>query len=324
MRALLLPILAVSFQLALAVAPTSAERPGDLPDLAIEGPAELEPLARLLETVAEAQTARAMDLLGIVDAGPPIRVILAPEGTSAAQRAPSWASAYAIGSAGLVVLLPDRIPAYPDRSLEEVLVHEVAHVLVARAAGRRPVPRWFDEGLALQVARPWSIDDQARLWKVSLGGLPPTLDSLDERFRGGQASAASAYALSGAFVRFLMDEVDEAAPARILHEVALGRGFDEAFRRATGRRLEDFESGFRASLEPARLWLPIFTHPTTLWVGISLLALAAGWRARQRKREREEAWEAEEAAIRELLERERRAAERFRLVPRGPEDEPAN
>ena len=62
-----------------------------------------------------------------------------------------------------MVLLPARTPTYPDGSLEEVLLHELAHVLVARAAGHSPSPllvvRPGEEGAAdLEVLRMSSIE----------------------------------------------------------------------------------------------------------------------------------------------------------------------
>ena len=66
-------------------------------------------------------------------------------------------SGYALSRESVVVLLPERILSYPHGSLEEVLRHELAHVLIARAAGQRPVPRWLNEnsvrGRVLLVAQ---------------------------------------------------------------------------------------------------------------------------------------------------------------------------
>ena len=64
-----------------------------------------------------------------------------------------------LGDQGLIVLLPERVPSYPDSSLDDVLLHETAHVLVARAAGGRPLPRWFQEGMAMIAGRSWGRDD---------------------------------------------------------------------------------------------------------------------------------------------------------------------
>ncbi len=182
-RFLLPPLLA----LLLSTTAAAQRRP---PELRFEAPEALAPLAAELGRTDPQTYLDAMRLLGLDDPGPPIRVLLAPEGSPAARRGPSWGVAYAFGAAGLVVLIPSRVPAYPDHSLETVLCHEVTHVLVARAAGRRPVPRWFNEGLALVAAREWGVEDQARLSVATVRRDGVRLAELDRRFRAGSRSAS--------------------------------------------------------------------------------------------------------------------------------------
>ena len=76
-----------------------------------------------------------MSLVGLSEPGPPIRVLLVPEASPLAGKIPAWVAGFAEGT-GMVVLLPERTPGYPDSGLEEVLAHEVAHVLARHAAER--------------------------------------------------------------------------------------------------------------------------------------------------------------------------------------------
>ena len=97
-----------------------------------------------------------MELTGLDAPGPDIRVVLAPESSPFAHEVPPWVSGYTDGvtsdAGSVVVILAERTPSYPDGGLEEVLAHEVAHVLVHRASGGRRVPRWVDEGVAMMAA----------------------------------------------------------------------------------------------------------------------------------------------------------------------------
>ena len=275
-------------------------QPPRLPELIIEGPPSHAGLIELLEGFDRVAFADAMELVGLDDPGPPIRVLLAPEGTPAARRAPSWSLAYAIGEAGLVVLLPGRIEvggslAYPDRSLDTVLRHEVAHVLIARAARRRAVPRWFNEGLAIYAARPWGIDDRARLvWATFSHG--PNLGDLDRSFRAGSYRASRAYALAAAFVRYLLDRHGADTAARILAGIGEDLSFGEAFLRATGSTLAATEERFWSHLDLWNKWVPFLTSSATLWTAITALALVAFRRRRQRDAEIRQRWLEEELA----------------------------
>ena len=119
-----------------------------------------------------------------------MRVVLAEDGSEWARQVPPWAAGFAIGEAGLVVLFPSRSPLYPHDTLEDVLRHEVAHVLISRAAAGHPVPRWFHEGLAVAVERPWDLEDRTRLASALLFGPRLGLMEIDAHFAGDEAALA--------------------------------------------------------------------------------------------------------------------------------------
>jgi hypothetical protein len=63
--------------------------------------------------------------------------VLATESSDWARGVSPWIAGFAVGS-DLVVLFPARSPSYPDNTLEDVLRHEVTHVLIWRAAAVSP------------------------------------------------------------------------------------------------------------------------------------------------------------------------------------------
>lgn len=272
------------------VAPLGA---ASVPELDISAPPELAALATRLRLLDADALRRTAELVGLADAGPPIPVLLALEGSVAARRAPSWGVAYATSS-GHVVLVPSRVPSYPHRRLEGVLLHEVAHVLIDRAARGRPVPRWFHEGLALHAARDQTLEDRSRVLWGTWRGHGSALAAMERRFQGGAASAARAYAFSGAFMRWVIDRHGDGAPARILAGVASGAAFDEAFRAAAGVTLADEEELFFRHLDLWNKWVPLATSSATLWTAITVLALVAFQRRRRRDEEIRSRWDGEE------------------------------
>jgi hypothetical protein len=193
-----------------------------------------------------------------------------------------------------VVLLPHRVPSYPHGSLEEVLRHEVAHVLVARAAHRHGVPRWFNEGVATYGAHGWRWSDRGRLLYAAMRHDTVSLGALERRFTGGADSAARAYALAGAFVRHLEEEHGEGTVATVLAGVARGETFLRAFRAATGVTLAEAERGFWRQVDWWNRWVPFLTSSATLWMAVTALAVWAFRRRRQRDEERLRRWEEEE------------------------------
>src|SRR5947208_8941725 len=89
------------------------------PRLDFEAPPRFAPTASRLQAAVPAQLGSLMRLTGLGDPGAPIRVVLAPEGSPEAGLAPRWVVGYALGDQGLIVLLPERVPSYPDSSLDD-------------------------------------------------------------------------------------------------------------------------------------------------------------------------------------------------------------
>jgi hypothetical protein len=301
--ALLLVLLASPATFAASAASAaSAESPAG-PWLIVAAPPALAGVAARVRAVPPGAFAAETRLMGLADPGPPIRVQLVPEGSPAARSVPRWIAGYALGAAAQVVLFPARAPSYPDSSLDDLLRHEVAHVLAARAAGGRHLPRWFDEGLAMIAGNDASrggIDDGARLTLAMLLDRDLPLAGLDSRFAGSERQVAAAYAVSGAFVRDLVQRHGAQAPGIILAAVREGDDFPAAYLAATGTPLAAAEAAFRDRHSLQR-WLPLVTSSTVLWLGITALALYAMALRRRRDEARRVAWDEEEGARQNLV-----------------------
>ncbi|HQQ77366.1 MAG TPA: hypothetical protein PLB01_08420 [Thermoanaerobaculia bacterium] len=228
-----------------------------------------------------------MDLVGLDAPGPVIRVVLAPESSPLAREMPAWVTGYTDGvtsdAGSVVVILAERTPSYPDGGLEEVLAHEVAHVLIHRAAAGRRVPRWFDEGLAMLAARTWRWRDQTELALGLLSGPRVPLWKLDDLFEGDRRQVERGYALSGTLVQDLLERYGSAVPRIVLARLAHGDTFEQAIRGATGATLIDVGEAFWDRQGTLKRWIPILTSTAVLWFGISVLAIGAGIRKRRQR-----------------------------------------
>jgi hypothetical protein len=184
---------------------------------------------------------------------------------------------------------------YPHDSLEDVLRHEVAHVLISRAARGQPVPRWFHEGVAVTAERPWGLEDRSRLVWELVAGPRLTVHDIDQLFEM-EASRPRAYSLSAAMVRELLRVHGPSTPAAILREVGTGAGFDAAMVRVTGRPTSALERGFWDRQRVWTVWVPLVTSGEVLWLGMIVLAGLAVWHRRKRAAEIRRRWDDEETA----------------------------
>jgi hypothetical protein len=276
------------------------------PRLIVEAPPRFAAQAARVRALADGDFSSSLRLTGMDDFGPPIAVVLAAEDSSAARQVPPWASGFTVGGRGLIVLFPQRVPSYPDRNLEALLHHEVTHVLVARATRGRPVPHWFNEGLATVAAREWGLEDRARSAAALIGKGPRSTAELDAAFGApGTASARRAYALSAALMRSLLRRFGDDMPGRVLHLVGRDVPFPRAFHEVTGSDVERAVSRYFVKEAFWYTWVPFVTSSGALWMAITLLAIVAIRRRRQRSAAMHARWEAEDERAR--LEAERRA-----------------
>ena len=235
-----------------------------------------------------------MQFVGLGQPGEPIRIIVASEQSDWAQRAPTWASGYALSRLGIIVLFPERVVGYPYDSLENVLFHEVAHILTERAAQGQTIPRWFDEGIAMVAAHSWDLEDRARLTWATVTGNPISLAYLDSLFFKDGASAKQAYVLSYALVRYFIKKFGREWPRHMLASLAAGLSFEEAFLRTTFTPLNRAEAGFWTNQTVWTRWVPAVTSSVVLWVGILGLALYAFKKQRQRAEALKRQWKEED------------------------------
>lgn len=287
-----MPALAAAALAATAPEPAVAVRA--VPVLIVEADPGLGDEAARVEALDSERLWTAMQLAGLDDPGPPIHVRLVAESSPEAAAVSGWVAGFARGAIGPVVIFPARTPRYPSASLEELLHHEVAHVLIARSAGGGAVPRWFHEGVAMAAGSAWGLGDRSRFAVEVLRRGREPLDSLAPLFAGGSGAAARAYAVSGAFVRDLRAHHGPWITGDILRRVGRGVAFDRAFRQATGETLAAAERRFWRRETFWQRWVPFLSSSFVLWLGITLLAMVAFRRRRLRDAELAVRWELEE------------------------------
>lgn len=264
------------------------------PEFLVEAPPSLDAVANDVRVIGRGDFSGALMMTGLMGFTSPIRVVVAPEESEVARQTPAWVSGFADGGSRTIVLFPGRVSRYPDDSLRTLVHHEVTHVLVAEAARGRPVPRWFNEGLATVVAREWGIEDRARYAAAVVGRGPRTTDALDHGFAEGGRRAIRSYALSGAFVRWLRAEYGELVTVKILEMLSRDMTFRESFVRATGDTIEWAEHRFFVREALWHTWVPFLTSSGVLWAAITALAFVAIRRRQTRSAAMRNHWEAEE------------------------------
>lgn len=268
-----------------------------VPPIELYAAPQLKSATQRVRAVSPAKIARVAEVTGD-DSTAPIRVVLAQTSSSYARSAPVWAAGYALPHDGVIVLFPERNPSYPDDSLEETYLHEIAHVMIARAGGNG-IPRWFHEGLATVIDRQWSLEDWSVFAIESFVRGETSYAALDSMFSRDAASARQAYVHSSRFVLDLMQIYGADTPRRILDRTARGEKFDEAFFHETLLTPQSAWTKFWSRQTVASRAIPLLTSSVILWLVIVAVALIAFRASRLRAEQRVAEWDREEAALAE-------------------------
>ena len=221
-----------------------------------------------------------------------IAVVLLPEDDPRARAIPVWVVGLAAGAQD-VVILPQRVLAYPYDSIESVFRHEVAHLALSARAGGRPLPRWFHEGVAMSVDAGWSLSGQLRLlFEMSKG---PGTEDLGRLFAAGsQPDTALAYALSAALVADLQRRHGAGVVGEIATHVGEGVGFARAFELVTSESPDAAAGRAWGVYRTWTAWVPALTGGTAMWAAILGLAAAAYAVRRRRRAQRRRLWDDED------------------------------
>jgi hypothetical protein len=85
------------------------------------------------------------------------------------------------------------------KSFRELIGHELTHIMLYRASGRRWLPRWIHEGLAMYVSGEWHIGQDILVARASWTGSLIQLHMMEDlsTFKGPQAALAYTEAYLG-------------------------------------------------------------------------------------------------------------------------------
>ena len=201
--------------------------------VSFEGAAEAELASKVLASLDRAYW-RVGDTLGTYPADLLPVVLYTDQQFRDITRSPAWAA----GAYDGTIRVPLRGATADPAELDRVLAHEFTHALVHSIVAK-PIPTWVDEGLATALESP-----DLRWAERLLRQTPalPSLETLADPFgRMKNNEAQTAYAESAIAVRTLLDTAGGFAVTNLLHDLADGVPFADAFERRMQRSFADFE-----------------------------------------------------------------------------------
>jgi hypothetical protein len=195
---------------------------------------------------------------------------------------PEYATGVAYSRWGVILLTMSAPETWEPPDLEVVLVHELSHVGLYRAVLGNPVPRWFNEGVAIHQSEVRLLPRMESLLRAAAQRSMLRLSELDDRFPNRPHEVNVAYAQSADVVGFLRrTDNDERRFHRMIQSLRSGETFDTALATAYGWTRIGLERQWRDSLRTRYRILPALFAGSTIWVAAAFLVVFA-YRRRRR------------------------------------------
>ena len=212
---------------------------------------------------------------------------------------PTWADATAYPAAGRIFLRAPGLRNGTDTRLEQVLDHELVHVLLGRAFAPAQPPTWLQEGIARVFAGEFGPEEGALL---ASGAPLMRLGELERGFPSDAARARLAYAQSADLVVWIEQQYGEEALPKLIHALAREQDIHAAVWSATGAALPDIEAAWLGRLEAGPpTWLTWFDQGELLWAVGAVSLVGAGWMRRTAFHRRMAERAAEEALVDQVV-----------------------
>lgn len=214
---------------------------------------------------------------------------------------PFWADGTAYPLPGAVFLRHPSLRGGHARPLEQVLDHELVHVLLGRAFYPVEVPRWLQEGVAQVYAGEAGPELPARIQRGALGGDLFSLAALERGFPADARRADLAYAQSADFVQWLRVNWGADAVRQLVLHARQGRSLAHAVRAVTGRSLAEIDAAWRERLAATT---PVFAAPENLDAVLfglgGVVLLGVGFARRRALSRRLGSWRTHDRALERL------------------------
>ncbi len=209
---------------------------------------------------------------------------------------PPWLSGVATGDDRIYLRTAASLPG-GAADIRRALAHELTHLYLRRRTDAHPLPRWFEEGLAVRQAGPPLLGDRVDLSLTAARGALPPLAAWRDAFPAGEDEARVAYAASADFVLHLRDLVGRHGIRRLLDQVARGTPFPAAFRVVLGGSQEEVEQSWRRGFVRRSRLLLLLAGGGSTWAFATVVFLLVSWRKRVISKRRLAAMEEEERLL---------------------------
>ncbi|MBN2543647.1 hypothetical protein JXI42_12345 [bacterium] len=188
---------------------------------------------------------------------------------------PDWGVGVALPDENAIVMKSPDLYNYPHE-FDEVLTHEMGHLLLHQKLNGADIPRWFDEGFAQMVSTSWSLQQMTTMTLAVWGNNIIPLDHLETVNQFDQAKAKLAYTESFSTVLYIYQKAGKTGFNKFLETIHLNSDFERGFYAATGYTIKKFSELWQNDIKNKYHWAFLINDPRFIYfimLALFLLAL---------------------------------------------------
>ncbi|TKJ40096.1 hypothetical protein CEE37_10190 [candidate division LCP-89 bacterium B3_LCP] len=207
-------------------------------------------------------------------------------------RLPVWSQGVSFPTTGVIVL---KSPGFSHdmSTFHKTAAHELVHLIIGVRTGNN-IPRWLNEGLAQMLSGEGPGKPMARLSRALWSGTLISLKSIEHVDSFSHSQADLAYLQSYHAAEFLIKQYGWEALHEIMGYLNQNLPFDDALYRTLEMDSTGFEAAWLASLNRSYRWVILLDLHLYLFLGATILVIAAGISVIRRRKKIYRKWEAED------------------------------
>jgi hypothetical protein len=206
---------------------------------------------------------------------------------------PRWTDGIASPTNNIIILKsPTWLPS--DRDLHTIATHELVHILLDRSLKGNPIPRWFNEGLAVYYSGEKGYASSTLVSKALITNSLLSLSDIDDVLSFNSDAAQLAYQQSYLAVVYLFKNYGPQAVSNIIFKVAEGKQLNQAFIEVIDHDLWEFEQEWFQYIKQKYRWHFLVEFDNYLWVLILALFVLGFIIIRRRNRRIIQQWHDED------------------------------
>jgi hypothetical protein len=211
---------------------------------------------------------------------------------------PDWGVAAAQPDRNAIFLKSPRVMKAGEE-YDEIVIHELSHLMVTWKAPGAIIPRWLDEGIALYASGELGLESTIVMARSAMTHQLLPLSQIDEVLTFRRNKANLAYRQSLAAVQYLIQNYGEDVISHLLRRLAETKNIRPALQSTLGIPYIVFEAEWLDAVETKYRWYALLDYrmiSSVVFVMLFLLAFLSKKREAIRKKQE---WEDEQESLEE-------------------------